>query len=36
MADVYYEERDDEALLHSDIEGEWLASDAVVELDEWD
>lgn len=35
MNDVYYEQRDDAALLHSDTEGEWLASNAIVELDAW-
>ena len=35
MGDVYYEERADRAVLQSDAEGEWLSSDAVVELDTW-
>lgn len=35
MEDVRYEERNNAAVLESDLEGEWLSSDAVVELDAW-
>lgn len=35
MADVYYEERTDRAVLQSDSDGEWLSADAIVALDDW-
>jgi len=35
MDEVRYEERDQHAILQSEHDGEWLSSDAVVELDAW-
>lgn len=35
MDDVHHEERDDVAVLRSDAAGEWLTSDAVLELETW-
>jgi len=35
MDEVHYEERDQRAILQSEHDGEWLSSDAVVELDDW-
>lgn len=35
MDEVHYEEYDSRAILQSERDGEWLASDAVVELDDW-
>jgi len=35
MSEVHYEERDQIAVLQSEIEGEWVSSDAVVVLEDW-
>jgi len=35
MDDVHYEEQDQTAVLQSDIDGEWLTSDAIVDLRDW-
>ena len=35
MDEVHYEEHDQRAILQSERDGEWLSSDAIVELDDW-
>lgn len=36
MSDIQYEETDDAAVLKTDDDAEWLESNSVVDLSEWD
>jgi len=35
MDEVHYEEQEELAILQSERDGEWLSSDAIVELEAW-